>query len=460
MGQSHPGENRRLTARRSPFEHSTAWPELAAQARREGQVVRQVKPTTIAVELPPSLTPRGDARKCSGGPAPSVGCPDGGRPSPCPGGVAEVGASGGSSDRGAALGRLPGYGPSAENKLHARHGVSREERLLSGFWVRARLRKHATCNRIAKCGRVVHTDPAVVTELTASGERQARWTGVVTCQRTGCPVCEGAKARKLGRVVRRIMGGGGTWQHVALTVPHTAGESWGRVYQRAVDGVRGLSKGAVGRVLRPLLLATVRATETTWSERHGWHVHFHVLWKLARPLTQPERDAIAAAWADLTEASLEHGVHFGRCYYAATAGDAASYLEKLALEITGAGKLAHGEHWTLGELYQRAARGERVDLIQHYQRETRGRRLYQLDRRAKRLHDSAPELAEQVIIERWVTPIERKHFSHLSRAESSDPLAIYLPLEVAIRCRGDPGNDVEDQVFELIRLPDLAEKPP
>lgn len=417
-----------------------------------------MNPATIAVELTPGITPRGDARKASIGP--SDGVSEGGRPSPVLGGWAGGELPGWSSDRGAALGRLPGYRPGLKKAQKARAPVSREERLLSGFWVRARLRKSATCNRIAKCGRVVHTDPAVVTELTADGERQARWTGVVTCQRTGCPVCEAAKARKLGRTVRRLLGSGGTWQHVALTVPHVAGEAWGTVYQRAADGVRGLSHGRVGRVLRPLLLATVRATETTWSERSGWHVHFHVLWKLARPLDDDERATIAAAWAELTEASAEHGVRFGRTYNAGNAGEAAAYLEKMALEIAGAGKSAHGEHWTLGELYQRAAKGDRVDLVQHYQRETRGRRIYQLDRRAKALHDAAPEPAGQVIVETWVTPIERRHFSALSRAECSDPLAMYLPLEIAIRCRGDPGNDVEDQVFESIRLPDMAEKPP
>lgn len=309
----------------------------------------------------------------------------------------------------------------------------------------------------------MHEDPTVVTELLASGDRQARWTGVVTCQRTGCPVCEGAKARKLGKAIRRLLGGGGTWQHVALTVPHQAGEAWGIVYQRLLDGIRGLSHGRVGRVLRPLLLATVRATETTWSHRSGWHVHAHLLWKFERPLTGEERATIASAWSELTEAN-EHGVHFGRTYYAHTAGDAAVYLEKLALEIAGASKVAHGEHWSLGDLYQRAARGERADLIRHYQRETRGKRLYQLDKRAKRLHDAAPVLPDQVVVETWVTPIERHHFGALSRAEYGDPLAIYLPLEVAIQCRGDPSNDVEDAVFETIRagpnVAKTAEKPP
>lgn len=421
---------------------------------------------SIAVECARGITPPGASVQSWGT---SVGDPEGGRPGPGFGGGAGNGSPRGVSrtyadsevrlgpapgcdgGRDAALGRLPGYRPDGENAAARAPGSSRVERLLTSYRVRALLRRHATSPRIAKCGRVVHEDPTVVTELLANGERQARWTGVVTCQRTGCPVCEAAKARKLGRAVRRMLGSGGVWQHVALTVPHETGEAWGTVYQRLLDGIRGLSHGRVGRVLRPLALATLRATETTWSHRSGWHVHAHVMWGLARPLTAEEREIIAFAWAGLTEASVEHGVHFGRTYHAAIAGDAGTYLEKLALEIAGAGKTAHGEHWSLGDLYQRAARGERPDLIQHYQRETRGKRLYQLDKRAKRLHDAAPELPDQVVVETWVTPIERHHFAALSRAEYGDPIAIYLPLEVAIQCQGDPSIDVEDQVFELIR---------
>jgi hypothetical protein len=207
------------------------------------------------------------------------------------------------------------------------------------------------------------------------------------------------------------------------------------------------------------LLATVRVTETTWSERNGWHVHGHMLWQLRRPFTEGERETIVAAWHELTGASLERGVKFGRTYCAATADKGGDYMAKLALEITGACKHAHGEHWTLGELYQRAARGDRVDLIQHYQIETLGKRLYQLDKRAKCLHDAAPPLAEQVVVETWVTPIEREHFSRLARTECTDPIALYLPLEVALEGVGDPSVDVEDTIFQLIRDAQVPEKP-
>jgi hypothetical protein len=321
---------------------------------------------------------------------------------------------------------------------------------MGSFRVRALLRRHATSPRIAKCGRVVHEDPSVETVVLASGERQARWTGVVTCQRAGCPVCEAARARRLGRAVRRTLPAGGTWAHVTLTVPHKQGETWATVYDRVLTGVRGLTKGRPGRLLREMVEATIRATETTWSVRSGWHVHAHVLWKLQRTLTDDEQLVVRTAWSELTGASVEHGMRFGRVFRAGDGAAAAAYLEKIALEITGSSKRAHAEHWSLGDLYQRAAGGTGVELIQEYQRQTKGRRLYQFDRRAQAIHDAAPELPETVVVERWVTPIERHHFSSLSRAEYGDPLAVYLPLEVAIRARGDPSNDVEDTIFSVI----------
>jgi hypothetical protein len=414
------------------------------RARRAG--ILPTKPAAIAVECGPNVTPGWGAVNR----APSVGASRGGRPGPFSGGDAGGGLSGGSSGVDASLGSLPGYCP--HRGKHARLGEVAPpiERLGSSFELRARLRRHAVSPRIAKCGRVVHTDPSVVTEVYASGERRARWTGLVTCQRAGCPVCEAARARKLGRAVRRVVAAGGTWTHVALTVPHAAADRWSAVFDRLLSGLRGLSHGAAGRILRSLVDATVRATESTWGERHGWHVHFHVLWNVRRPLTDGERETIARAWSDLTGASLEHGCRFGRTYVAREHDQAAEYVDKLAREIEGSSKHAHSEHWTLGELFWRAARGERVDLLQDYQTETRGRRLYQLDRRARRMHDAAPELPETRVVERWITPLERHTFSDLSRAEWRDPSAVYLPLEVAITMTGDPSDAIEEAVFELV----------
>jgi hypothetical protein len=363
---------------------------------------------------------------------------------------------------GAALGSITGYCPNRMFTAAAIEptdpGASRRlVRLSSGYELRARLRRYAADGRIAKCGRVVHTDPAIVTEETASGTRRARWTGICLCQRAGCPVCAARKARKLHDQVLRMLGSGGTWQHVIVTVPHKPGETWTEVYERCLTGVRRLSHGTAGRIVGGVVEATVRATETTWSVRSGWHVHCHLLWRLRRSLLPEERRICQREWAAATGAHIEHGLRFGAAFSTLTEESrriAATYLSKLAFELSGTAKAAHGEHWTLGEVYERAATGEAryVALVQEYQRSTRGKRLYQLDRRASGMRDAAPELPEDTIVASWTTQVDREEFRDLAAAErSGDPVALYLPLEVAALSRGDPWEDVEQAILALVR---------
>jgi len=365
-------------------------------------------------------------------------------------------------DDGAPLGRLTGYCP--HSGKHAQSApdpppgkTPNLEGLLESFRLRARLRRHATDDRIRACGNRVFEHPTIVTEETADGARRARWTGIVLCNRTGCPVCGSAKLRRFRDSVLRLLGGNpsGWWQHAILTVSHHGGESWGVVYSRLLDGLRSLSKGIAGRLVRTTVDATVRATETTWSERNGWHVHFHVLWRLRGTLSLSRKAALQLAWAEATGASPTKGLQFGALFDCGKPHErehAAHYLSKLALEMTDTSKTAHGEHWKLGELYDRAARGERVELIQEYQRATKGKRLYQLDRRAKQLHDNAPELPQSVVLRTWITVVDRAEFSGLARGErNGDPLAVYLPIEVAARCRGDPSSHVEDAIYSLLQ---------
>jgi hypothetical protein len=181
-----------------------------------------------------------------------------------------------------------------------------------------------------------------------------------------------------------------------------------------------------------------------------------VLWRLKRVLLPAEQAIVAHQWATTSGADLVHGVTFGLsfdCNREEPRVAAAGYLSKLALEMSGAGKDAHSEHWTLGELFREATRrADFVPLIQQYQRQTKGRRLYQLDRRAQRLHDAAPEPPQLKVVETWITVVHREEFRELSRRErfGHDALACYLPLEVAIRCRGDPRSQVEDVIYDLI----------
>lgn len=366
------------------------------------------------------------------------------------------------------LGRITGYCPDRINPAPSCGPVADTERLnrlSSSYELRARLRSHAADARIAKCGSVVYTDPTLITDEMEDGSREARWSGIVLCNRAGCPVCGAAKAKRFRESVLRTLSSGGLWQHVILTVPHTPGEEWSEVYERLLNGVRASTKGLTGRVVMEEVDASIRATESTWSTRSGWHVHLHVLWKLRRPLLDEERAIMARQWSETTGAHPVHGCMFGlafNCVLEQKRRQAASYISKIASEMSGCGKSAHPEHWTLGELYHRACEDETfVPLVQEYQMATKGRRLYQLDRRAQALHDTAPELPERVVVRSWITVVDRVEFRGLSQRErfGGDVLATYLPLEVAIRARGDPRDQIEDTIYGLLSA-SWNEKPP
>lgn len=358
------------------------------------------------------------------------------------------------------LGSLTGYCPQGVKDAGFRIGQyegpnrkSSGDGLLHSFELRNRLRPIAVSPRIAICGSRIYTDPQVITDELADGTRIARWTGVVLCNRAGCPVCGPAKARRFREHVLRALGGGGLWQHVIFTVPHHAGESWAAVYERAMEGLRSNTKGLAGRVLRDVVLGTIRATETTWGE-NGWHVHFHVLWHLRRPLLLEETRIIRRQWRARTGATIRRGVRFGATFEGERdRQQAAHYLSKIALEMSGAAKIPGKDNRTLGDVYRDAANGSEraIQLVQQYQRQTKGRRLYQLDRRAQQWHDAAPELPELAVVRTWTTIVDRAEFSALARLErSSEALAVYLPLEVAIRSRGDPRDEVEDCIYSLL----------
>ena len=341
--------------------------------------------------------------------------------------------------------------------------------LASEYEIRARLRPHVADLRVAACGCIVYGDPAVVTTEYGDGTRKARWTGVILCNRAGCPVCGAIRARRFGEKVRRTLGSGGLWQHVILTVPHQSGESWSTVYDRLLHGVRDITKGQAGKVLRGIQQATIRATESTWSDRSGWHVHFHCLWRLRRPLMAAELEVVEDQWCERTGAEKHYGLRLGAAFYCDNEQNrnwAAKYVSKLSLELSGAAKSAHPEHWSLGEIFSRAAHARDdddrmfLDLVDEYQASTKGRRIYQLDRRAMRLHDAAPELPERTIVNEWRTSVFREEFSGLSRVERHKRVwdAIYLPLEAAATARGDPALEIAETIDGILRGYDARRK--
>lgn len=373
----------------------------------------------------------------------------------------------------AALGSLTGYCPqpgknaavaivpNLRPEAEAAPDPDRAEALMSGYELRSKLRAHAAHPRIAICGTRVFGDPLIITRELGNGTRVAHWKGVVLCNRAGCPVCAEVKARRFGDQVRRMLGGGGIWQHLIGTLSHGPTDPWELVYDRLLEGLRELTKGTAGKVTFEVVKATVRATETTWSWGAGWHVHFHILWNVSRPLLDAEKDLLKAFWCARTGAHADHGLRFGACFDCTDPGQqggAAKYVSKLGHEISGGHKHPLPGHFKLGEIYERAAKGEGrfVALVREYQEATHGRRIYQLDKRAKKLRDAAPQLPDLVVVQEWQTTVDRLEFSGLSRIEryGGDPLAIYWPLEAAMWTRGDPAAAIGEQVTELLQTLD------
>lgn len=373
------------------------------------------------------------------------------RPAPC-----------NTSGQEGALVSLTGYCPTSRN--HAESDSERQteyevqERLLWEYETRALLRPHAADQRIGGCGARVYTDPFIVTREFASGARRAHWSGIVLCNRMGCPVCGRLRAQRFGQQVQRTLGAGGLWQHVVMTVSHTIDDSWESIYERLLEGVRSLTRGTCGRAIMPIVEATIRATEATWSFFRGWHVHFHVLWRLRRELQPGEKELVNKQWAAETGADLEQGIYWGGlfdCSKSSESEQAAKYVSKMSLELAGYAKKASPTHWHIYEIYDKAAKGDIrfIDLVQQYQRATKGKRLYQFDRRAARIRDAAPQLPELVVTAEWRTPVYREEFAGLSRIEryGRDRLATYLPLEIAMTARGDPAGDVDEQINLLLQ---------
>jgi hypothetical protein len=124
--------------------------------------------------------------------------------------------------------------------------------------------------------------------------------------------------------------------------------------------------------------------------------------------------------------------------------------------LSGVAKHAHCEHWSMGDIFYRAAHTKEplyLALVNEYQGATKGRRIYQLDRRAMRMHDAAPELPERTVIQEWRTSVDRDEFGGLSRAERHQRIwdALYLPLEVAATTRGDPASLIAEQIDGLLQ---------
>lgn len=372
---------------------------------------------------------------------------------------------------------------------------NRQLSLAKRYELRTKTRDKSLVARIRKCGTRIYDDPTICTRELGNGDRTAHWCGVIQCQRAGCPWCGGKKADKFGKQALRVLNQAGTVeggrqivQHVISTVPHLLSDPLEVVYDRLLDGVAALSKHR----LMQRVTFTMRAAEFTWGPEYGWHAHAHSVWGLdpewwrkyamrlelaypgamsrfergpkRPPLLKAEKQLLSKVWAENTGADLEHGLKFGAafdCRFEWGRERAARYISKLGHELRGTGKKT--KNFSLAEIFERAAKGDPlfVRLMREYQQATTGRRLYQIDKRAKKLHDASEPLPEEIILKEWVTVVDRAEFSGLSRIErfGRDRLAVYWPIDAAATARGDPAVDIQQTIDSLLRAFDADVRP-
>lgn len=158
--------------------------------------------------------------------------------------------------------------------------------------------------------------------------------------------------------------------------------------------------GAVQRLWRKYVSASVRAFEVTWSYDNGWHPHIHVMLR-SNEWTDDEKETLAERWrlavvrelGEACEPDDEHGVHWSESFDLCKGGELGDvehaktrYMFKLGLEIAGDAKRPAKRSVTPWQLAEHATRGSAKgrELWLEYARATRGKRMIELDDRMQR----------------------------------------------------------------------------
>ena len=171
-------------------------------------------------------------------------------------------------------------------------------------------------------------------ELVVGETGVARWTGLHTCGSPWtCPWCapriaDERRAELVGalanhRAVDPLTGAaqGGVGM-VSFTAPHQVHDALIDLKRAMLAAARAMAAHRQYKAIRAELgcIGTIRATEVTYG-RNGWHLHFHVVWLQATPMTDEDASRLKSVlyplWRDacrgegLGEPSWEHGVDVG-----------------------------------------------------------------------------------------------------------------------------------------------------
>lgn len=245
-------------------------------------------------------------------------------------------------------------------------------------------------NRVDRCGRVrIGGDVSVHVRTDDDGSQRATLRGLVRCGSVWACACCGLQIRTargnfVGELLTRHRAAGGGHLLLTLTIRHGAGDDPERVIrgvQRAVSRLRA-RRGWLRAMARLGAIGDCKALEMTHGP-NGWHPHAHAIvftaWDVPPAVRIEVEDSLAHEWrqAVISEMEMKHApdiAHGVDVRYKA-AGDVASYITKLGLEIVDPGsKTARKQNRTPLDIAEAASRGESgaLRLWQSYVRATHG----------------------------------------------------------------------------------------
>lgn len=171
-------------------------------------------------------------------------------------------------------------------------------------------RSRARWKGVQPLGRVVGCGRAAMAQV-AFGMAQdgPHVVGTQTCCSVhSCPVCSPvirqSRASDLSEAITRWEAEGGWVYFLTLTVPHTSAMSYVAARRRLSKVLQRWSSGR-SRVDMDVelggdgYLGMVRALDVTYSERNGWHPHYHIVLFVPAGVTQSKvRSACVERWID------------------------------------------------------------------------------------------------------------------------------------------------------------------
>jgi hypothetical protein len=224
------------------------------------------------------------------------------------------------------------------------------------YTARARLGSFTGLRRVAACGRVpVTEDGAVYLRARTGDDRKAGFGGLATCGSVwACPVCSAKvsveRIGELDRLLKWNSERGGSAAMATFTMRHNKGQRLKTLWDGLSGAWRYMTTGRAGvhwRKLRDLLGCDgyVRATEGTFGDANGWHVHIHLLLIFNGPVSpetvQNLTELLYRQWSRGLElqgfsASRRHGVDVRLCHGQGQSLErVADYFSKMTFEAAG-----------------------------------------------------------------------------------------------------------------------------